>query len=289
MLFEKIMHIFINNKFYREKDANISVFDHGFLYGDGIFETLRAYNGIVFEIDEHIKRLLNSAALIGLKIPQNKAKLKEAVYSAIRKNKLMNAYIRITVSRGKGSLGYAAKCVPNIIIIAKQFIPYPKRMYEKGVQAATFNAERVLPQVKSTSCLPLVVAKINTGKYFEAFLVDNKGNITEGTVSNIFFVKSNSLYTPREKILFGVTRKIVKKIAQGIGLQLKEIKIKKSEIYSFEECFLASTLVEIMPVVEINGKKINNGLPGPITKKLIEEFKKERDTWLRQSTAENMH
>ncbi len=278
------MHIFINGKFYTEKDANISIFDHGFLYGDGIFETLRAYDGIVFKIDEHLERLFHSARLINLKIPLTKYEIKKAIYLTIRKNRLNDTYIRVTISRGEGKLGYLSKCVPNVVIIAKKFIPYPKRMYEKGISAATYNAERILPEVKSTSCLPLVVARLKTKGYFEAFLVGSNGNITEGTISNVFFVKGNILYTPKENILWGITRGIIVKIAKKIGIQIKETRIKKSEIYSFKECFLANTLVEVMPVVKINGKKIGNGLPGPMTKRLIGEFKKERDLWLKKNS-----
>ncbi len=277
------MYIFINGKFYNEKDANISVFDHGFLYGDGIFETLITYNSKVFKIDEHLERLFHSAKLIDLKIPLTEYEIKKAIYLAIRKNRLNDAYIRVTISRGEGKLGYLSKCVPNVVIIAKKFIPYPKRMYEKGISAATCNAERILPEVKSTSCLPLVVARLKTKGHFEAFLSNRNGNITEGTISNIFFVKGNILYTPKENILWGITRGIIVKIAKKIGIQIKETRIKKSEIYSFKECFLANTLVEVMPVVKINGKKIGNGLPGPVTKRLIGEFKKERDLWLKKN------
>src|SRR3989338_3786394 len=258
------MQIFINGRFYSEKDANISVFDHGFLYGDGIFETLRAYNGLVFKIDEHLERLFHSAKLIDLKIPFSKYKIKEAIYLAIRKNKLSDAYIRVTISRGEGKLGYLSKCVPNIVIIVKKFIPFPKRMYERGVSAATYDAERILPEVKSTSCLPLVVARLKAKYHFETFLVDSSGNITEGTVSNVFFVKGNTLYTPKENILWGVTRAIIAKIAKNTGILIKEPSIKKSGIHSFKECFLANTLVEIIPVVKINGKKIGSGIPGPM-------------------------
>lgn len=276
--------IYLNGKFYRKNEAKVSVFDHGLLYGDGIFETLRAYDGIVFKIDEHLDRLFHSAKLIDLKIPLTKYEIKKAIYLTLRKNKLNDAYIRVTISRGEGKLGYLSKCVPNIVVIAQKFIPYPKRMYEKGISAATCNAERILPEVKSTSCLPLVVARLKTKGYFEAFLVDSNANITEGTISNIFFVKGNILYTPKENILWGITREIIVKIAKKIGIQIKEARIKKSGIYLFKESFLANTLAEIMPVVEINDKKIGNGLPGPMTKRLIGEFKKERDLWLKKNS-----
>ena len=277
------MHIFINGKFYDEKDANISIFDHGFLYGDGIFETLRAYNGKVFKIGEHLERLFHSAKLVKLQIPLTKRQLKAAIISTIKKNKLKEAYIRLTISRGKGNLGYATSLNPNIIIIAKPFIKYPKYIHEKGVSVITYNAERVLPEIKSTSCLPLVLAKSAATRKncFDAILADRNGFITEGTVSNVFFVKGNIIYTPKENILKGITRGIVLKIAKRIA-EIREAKIKKEQIYSFDECFLTNTLMEIVPVNKINGKIIKNA-PGIITKKIMEAFKKEVENYYAKS------
>lgn len=274
--------IHINNKFYKKNEAKVSVFDHSLLYGDGIFETLRVYRGKIFKIDEHIKRIFHSARLINLKIPPTSLELEKAIYSTIKKNKLSEAYVRVTITRGEGDLGYLSKCIPNVIIIAKKFIPHPKSMYKNGVSIVTYNTERILPEIKSTSCLPLVIAKSNTANYFEALLVDNDRNVTEGTVSNIFFAKGNVLYTPKENILFGVTRGTVIKIAGKTGIQVKEAKIKESEIHQFEECFLTNSLAEVVPVVEINNKKINNGIPGAITKKVMDGFKKEISLWLKK-------
>lgn len=269
------MYIFINSKFYSEKDANISIFDHGFLYGDGIFETLRTYNGKVFKIDEHLDRIFHSARLIKLEIPLTKNQLKSAITSTIKKNKLKEAYIRLAISRGKGELRYSIKSNPNVVIIAKPFIKYPENVHEKGVSVITYNAERILPKVKSTSCLPLVLAKSEAAKKgcFDALLVDRSGFVTEGTVSNVFFIKENTVYTPKDNILKGITRGIVVKIAKKIA-KIKETKIKKEEIYHFDECFLTNTSAEIAPVNKIDGKIIKNA-PGVITKKLMEEFKKE--------------
>lgn len=269
------MRIFINGKFYSKKDANISIFDHGFLYGDGIFETLRTYNGRVFKIDEHMDRLFHSAKLVKLQIPLAKKQLKQAIISTIEKNKLREAYIRLTISRGRGELKYSVESNPNIVIIAKEFIPYKKNIHEKGVSVITYNAERVLPEVKSTSCLPLVLAKSEATKKgcFDALLVDSNSFITEGTVSNVFFIKENTVYTPKDNILKGITRGIVIKIVKRIA-KIMETKIKKEEIYSFDECFLTNTSAEIAPVNKIDGKIIKN-VPGIITKKLMEEFKKE--------------
>jgi len=269
------MYIFINNKFYSEKDANISVFDHGFLYGDGIFETLRTYNGKVFKIDEHLERLFHSAKLVELKIPLTKSQLKKAIISTIKKNKLKEAYIRLTISRGKGKLRYSIESNPNVVIIAKPFIKYPKNIHEKGVSVITYNAERVLPEVKSTSCMPLVLAKSEAAKKgcFDAILVDRSGFVTEGTVSNVFLVKNNVIYTPKENILQGITRGIVIKIAKKIA-KISETKIKKQKIHSFDECFLTNTSVEIVPVNKVDNKIIKNS-PGMLTKKIMEGFKRE--------------
>jgi len=272
------MHIFINGRFYSEKDANISVFDHGFLYGDGIFETLRAYNGKVFKIDEHMERLFHSARLAKLKIPLAKKQLKSAIIFTIKKNKLKEAYIRLTISRGKGELGYTTKSNPNIIIIARPFIKYPKNVHEKGVPIITYDGGRVLPEVKSTSCIPLVLAKSEAAEKgcFDAILIDRDGFVTEGTVSNVFFVKNNIIYTPKEGILKGITREIVISMAKKT-LKVKEATIKKSQICSFDECFLTNTSGEIIPVSKINDKKIN--APGAMTAKLMKEFEKEVESY----------
>src|SRR3989338_4475124 len=277
------MYIFINGKFYSGRNANISVFDHGFLYGDVIFETLRTYNGKVFKIDEHLERLFHSAKLVKLQIPLTKRQLKAAIISAIKKNKLKEAYIRLTISRGKGELRYFIDSNPNVVIIAKPFIKYPKYIHEKGVPVITYNAERVLPEVKSTSCIPLVLAKMEAAKKgsFEAILVDKDGFITEGTVSNVFFVKNSVIYTPKESILEGITRGIAIKIAKRIA-KISKTRIKKEEIYSFGECFLTNTSGEIMPVNKIDGKIIKNS-PGIITKKIIESFKKEVENYYAKS------
>ena len=268
------MYIFINNKFYRQKNAKVSALDHGLLYGDGIFETMRCYNGIVFKIDGHIKRLFHSAQLINLNIPLKKSQLKEAIYSAIKKNKLIEAYIRLTITRGTGNLGYDSACVPNVIIIAKKFVPYPRSIYEKGVSVITYNAERFIPEAKSISCLQLALAKKEAARKncFDAILVNKKGCITEGTVSNIFFARKNELYTPKEDILKGVTRETVISLARRF-LRIKETKIKLSDIQYFDECFLTNTSAEIIPVIRINNKEMKKS-PGEITKKLMEEFRK---------------
>lgn len=269
------MHIYINNKFHARKNARISVFEHGLLYGDGIFETMKAYDGNVFKIDEHVDRLFKSARLIKLKIPSSKQELKKAICMAIKKNRLKNSYIRLTVTRGTGDTGYTSKSDPNVIIIAKSLAPYPRSIYEKGVSAITYEAERFLPEAKSTSCLCLVLAKkeAEKKKCFEALLVDDKGLVREGTFSNVFFAGKKNIFTPRGNILEGVTRNTIMKIAKP-AMEVRETQIKKKDIHSFDECFLTSTFAEIVPVVKINKRKIGDGHPGPITKRLMHEFKK---------------
>ena len=269
------MQVFLNNKFYPKEKAKVSIFDHGFLYGDGIFETLRTYNRKVFKVEEHVWRLFHSAKLINLQIPLSKAEIKNAIILAVKKNNAKDAYVRITISRGVGDIGYTAKCEPNVVIIVKELKPYPKEIFEKGVSIITYEAERFLPKVKSTNCLPLVLAKnkAERKKCFEAILADNSEFITEGTVSNVCFVKKNILYANSGNMLEGITRQVVMGLAKKF-IEVIETKIKKSEIYDFDECFLTSTISEIVPVVKIDEVKIGNGLPGKITRKLMGEFKK---------------
>ena len=212
-----------------------------------------------------------------------KNQLKAAINATIKKNKLKEAYIRLTISRGEGELRYTADSNPNVIIIAKPFVEYPKNVHENGVSVITYNAERVLPEVKSTSCLPLVLAKSEAAKRgcFDALLIDRRGFVTEGTVSNVFFIKNNVIYTPKENILQGITRGIAIKIAKRIA-KIKETRIKKEEICSFDEIFLTNTSGEIMPVNKIDGKIIKNS-PGIITKKIMEGFKKEVENYYAKS------
>ena len=270
------MRIYINGKFYEEKKASLPALDHGLLYGDGIFETLRTYNRKVFMIDEHIARLFSSAEKISLKIPLGKREIKNAMNNSIKENFLEEAYLRITITRGTGDIGYTSRCTPNIIIIAKRFHEYPAKIYKKGVSVATYNAERFMPEVKSTSCLALAIAKSHADKKgcFDAILLDKEGNATEGTVSNIFFTKGRTLFTPRENILKGITRDIVIRLAKK-DFVVKEQGIHKSQLSSFEECFLTNTSAELVPVVNIDGKPIGNGKPGKLWKILSQEFKEE--------------
>lgn len=295
------MKIYINGKFFDKKNAKVSVFDHGFLYGYGVFETLRAYSGKIFAIKEHLERLKNSANFLKIKIPLNEIESEKAINETLKVNKLKNAYIRISISKGIGEIGYTAKCgKPTIVIIAEKFKPYPKSFFENGVKAVTVNVERIFPIVKTTNCIPNAIARANACALgaFEAILIDKSGKVTEGTVSNVFIVKKNVLYTPKNNILFGVTRQKVIELAKkfnltelgknfekGLKLKIIESDFKKNLLYSADECFITSTTMQIMPIVKIDGKKIGIGKVGKITKKLMNEFDELVDLWLEKTDS----
>ncbi len=256
----------------------VSVYDHGFLYGDGIYETLRVYDGIVFKIDEHIQRLMSSAAMIGLEVPKSSDGIKKAVYETVRANKQKDAVVRITVSRGAGPLGLDPGLCPEptFVIMAHEFHPYPRKYNQKGLSIAIVNTRRnydkaLDPQIKSLNFLNNILAKIEAKKMDvqEAIMLNYRGYVSEGTVSNIFFVRDNALCTPSLNVglLGGITRSIILTIAGQSGIRLKERQFKPGELYKAEEIFISNSTMEIMPVREINGKIISD-TPGQVTKKL---------------------
>ncbi len=264
------MYVYLNDRIVPAEDAVVSVFDHGFLYGDGIYETMRAYNGIVFMIDEHIKRLFRSASLIGLKIPYNSEKLKSSIYKTIQANNLENAYIRLTISRGCGSLGldpdFCQK--PSIVIIAKEQKDYPKSLYQKGLKVIIAKTRRnfkeaINPRIKSLNFLNNILAKLEAKEKNanEAIMLNVYGKLTEGTICNVFFYKDNVLFTPSVDcgILDGITRGIVIDIAKKQGIRVKEGKFTKTDIYSANEIFVTNTTMEVMPVSELDGNKYPAG------------------------------
>lgn len=280
------MKIYINGKFYEKEKAKISVFDHGFLYGDGVFEGIRSYNSRVFKLKEHIDRLYESAHSICLEIPLSKDKLTEAVCDTLRANKLDNAYIRLVVSRGKGDLGLdPRKCKGNatIVIIADKIALYPEKLYREGLEIITVPTIRNLPealnpQIKSLNYLNNILAKIeaiNCG-YEEAIMLDSLGYVAECTGDNIFIVKHNELYTPPQCMgtLRGITRDAILEIARRTNILLHEHVLTRHELYISDECFLTGTAAEIIPVVKVDGRRIGSGKPGKMTLRLIQEFHK---------------
>ncbi|NOZ24285.1 MAG: branched-chain-amino-acid transaminase [Planctomycetes bacterium] len=268
-----------------EEDAKVSVFDHGLLYGDGVFEGIRAYAGKVFKLQEHIDRLYNSAKAIRLDIPMTKKEMTAAVRDTVKANKLTDCYIRLIVTRGKGPMGLdPGKCVdPCVVIIATTIAMYPEEQYEKGLEIITATTLRnhpaaLDPRIKSLNYLNNILAKIeadNAGT-FEAIMLNTDGLVAECTGDNIFLIIEGALCTPpgTAGVLKGVTRSVVMELARKQKIEVKEVCLSRYDVYSAEECFLTGTGAEIIPVVKVDGRIIGDGKPGPITRKLLKEFRK---------------
>ncbi|MEM3716085.1 MAG: branched-chain-amino-acid transaminase [Candidatus Bathyarchaeia archaeon] len=278
------MLVYIDGKFYPKDEAKISVFDHGFLYGDGVFEGIRAYDGVVFKLKEHIDRLYNSAHAIMLDIPLTKEEMIEAVLETLRRNNLRDAYIRLVVTRGAGDLGLdPRKCAkPSIIIIAVPLLRlYDEEKRRKGISMIVSWVRRdpvdaTSHEIKSLNYLNSILAKIEANNVGadEALILDTNGYICEATGENIFIVKDGKLYTPPRSsgALPGITASVVKRIAAKLGYEVIERNITVTELYSADEAFLTGTGAEIMPIREVNKRRIGEGKMGPITEKIFEEF-----------------
>lgn len=277
------MKIYIDGKYYSEKNATVSVFDHGLLYGDGIFEGIRAYHGRVFKLKEHIDRLYYSAKAILLDIPISHAEMMKAVVDTCRANKLRDGYIRLVVTRGPGGLGLNPKrCKkPVIIIIADKIQLYPPEFYQKGLDIITVPTTRNLhsavnPAIKSLNYLNNILAKIeaNNGGVEEAIMLNAEGYVAECTGDNIFLVKGNNLLTPplSAGALYGITRGVVMELAKEMGLTVSEPNLTRYDVFNADECFLTGTGAELIPVVKVDGRVIGTGTPGPRTKELVERY-----------------
>lgn len=281
---ENPMKIYLNGKLVEKEEAKVSVFDHGLLYGDGVFEGIRAYAGKVFCLNEHLDRLYNSAQAIMLTIPLTKEQLKEAILLTLRENKLSDAYIRIVITRGPGDLGLdPKKCPqPGIFIIADKIVLYPEEYYTKGLEVVTVTTKRNLPEalnpaIKSLNYLNNILAKIEADLRGtpEAIMLNKDGFVAECTGDNIFIVKNTEIFTPPTHIgvLEGITRNVVIKIAkEKFNFKVEEDVFTQYELYTADECFLTGTAAEIVPVVKIDGRLIGDGKPGKITCRLMEEF-----------------
>jgi len=279
------MKVYVNGKFYDKKDAKISVFDHGLLYGDGVFEGIRSYSRLVFKLKEHIERLYESAHSIMLDIPMAKEKLIQAVLSTLKENKLNDAYIRLIVTRGEGDLGLdPRKCSgkATIIIITDRIALYPEKFYKEGLVIITVPTirnipEALNPQIKSLNYLNNILAKIEAinGGSDEAIMLDHLGYVAECTGDNIFIVKRDHLYTPPQCMgtLRGITRDSVLDIARNNKIPVHEHVLTRHELYISDECFLTGTAAEIIPVVKVDGRKIGNGKPGKLTLSLMKKFR----------------
>jgi branched-chain amino acid aminotransferase len=278
------MKVYVDGKFYGERDAKVSVFDHGLLYGDGIFEGIRAYNGRVFRLKEHIDRLFYSAKAILLEIPITHAVLMKAVVDTCRQNKLRDGYIRLVVTRGVGTLGLNPnRCKnPSVIIIAGKIQLYPKELYDRGMEIVTVPTTRNLhnavnPAIKSLNYLNNILAKIeaNNAGCEEAVMLNAEGFVAECTGDNIFIVKDNQLMTPplSAGALYGITRKAVLDMAAESGLKTSEPTLTRYDLFNADECFLTGTGAELVPVTKIDGRLIGNGKPGPVTKQLVAQYR----------------
>ena len=277
------MKVFIDGKFCSERDAKISVFDHGLLYGDGIFEGIRAYNGRVFKLKEHIDRLFSSAKAILLEIPLSHAAMMKATVETIRANKLRDCYVRLIVTRGIGTLGLNPRSCkkPSVIIIAGKIQVYPAEMYAVGMNIVTVPTTRNLhsalnPAIKSLNYLNNILAKIeaNNAGVEEAVMLNSEGFVAECTADNLFIIKDGKVFTPplSAGALYGITRQTVMELAEQSGISVGEPNLTRYDLFNADECFLTGTGAEIMPVVKIDGRVIGTGKPGPLTRKLVTEY-----------------
>jgi branched-chain amino acid aminotransferase len=280
----KSMTIYIDGEFLPEAEAKISVFDHGLLYGDGIFEGIRFYNGRVFRLDEHIERLWDSARSICLEIPMSRREMTEALLETIRQNDLRDGYIRLLVTRGVGNLGLnPVQCKrPSVIIIAATIALYPEKMYRNGLSVVTCATRRtgpaaLNPAVKSLNYLNNVMARIeaNLAGADEALMLNDEGCVAECTADNVFIIKRGEIFTPpiSAGALRGITRSVVFEIAAELGLKISETNITRHDVFIADECFLTGTAAEVIPVIKADNRIIGTGKPGPISTRMIARFR----------------
>ncbi len=280
------IQVYVSGKLVPKEQATVSVFDHGLLYGDGVFEGLRIYSGKVFRLKAHLDRLWDSAKAISLKIPMSLEEMTDAVNMTVAANKLQDGYVRLVVTRGSGTLGLDPnRCShPQVIIIADQIALYPKEDYEKGLRLITASTIRnhpaaLSPRIKSLNYLNNIMAKMEglQANCKEALMLNHKGEVAECTGDNIFIVRHGNLLTPPNDagILEGITRGVVLELAQKLNIPSQEVPLTRHDIFIADECFLTGSAAEVIPVIELDGRSIGNGLPGPITNKLLAAFKAE--------------
>ncbi len=278
------MVIYINGDYLPRDRAKVSVFDRGFLLGDGIFETVRAYDGKIFRLEDHLDRLFRSAAGIRLSISHTREESREILYQVLKKNKLKDALIRITITRGEGEVGSVLppSVEPTVVILPRPFAGYPPSFYEKGAKIVTVKDQHHLlsglrPGIKSTSFQKNILVKMQAQQRGadDAVLLNRQGYATEGTTSNLFIVKEGRLITPSPEvgILEGITRRTVMELAGGRGIPVQEGLLSREELYQADECFLTNTSIEIMPVVVIDERPLGSGHPGPLTIFLMKAFR----------------
>ncbi len=278
------LKIYLNGKLVDRADAKVSVFDHGLLYGDGVFEGIRSYDGLIFKLQEHVDRLFESAQTLMLRIPLTKPQLTRAIIRVLRANRLTNAYIRLVVTRGEGDLGLdPRKCPrPTLFIIADRIVLYPKRLYDQGLSLITVPTQRNIPEalnpmIKTLNYLNNILAKIEatTAGFEEALMLNASGYVTECTGENLFIVRRGALLTPPPYVgvLRGITRCTVMELGRHLGYAVAEAVLTRHDLFNAEECFLTGTAAEIVPVVRVDGRTIGRGQPGPVTADLRKAFR----------------
>jgi branched-chain amino acid aminotransferase len=277
--------IYLNGKLVDKDEAKISVFDHGLLYGDGVFEGIRAYDGCIFKLKEHIERLYRSAKVINLNIGMSIDKMEAAVVETVKANGLTDAYIRLVVTRGVGDLGLSPdKCKePTIFIIADSIVLYPEEFYQNGLKIITASTRRNIPEalnprIKSLNYLNNIMAKIesNQAGVPEALMLTREGFVAECTGDNIFIIsRRNTVFTPPPYLgsLTGITRRAIMDLMEEMGMEIRETPFTLFEVYNAKECFLTGTAAEVIPVVDVDSRIIGDGKPGDITKDLISKFR----------------
>lgn len=278
------MKVWIDGQFYEKHEAKISVFDHGVLYGDGVFEGIRIYDGCIYRLEQHLDRLWSSAKYIKLAIPLNRNELREAIVATVRANQLRDGYIRLVVTRGEGDLGLNPNNCPKptIFIIADQIRLFPRELYENGIEVISAAVQRqpvsaLNPRVKSCNYLNNILARIeaNNAGAHEAIILDLRGFVVECTADNIFVVRHGIVTTPPVYLgaLRGITRDAVIEIAREKQLEVREEPFTLYEVYDADEIFLTGTAAELVPVVKVDGRTIGEGRPGPVFRQLLEEFR----------------
>jgi branched-chain amino acid aminotransferase len=279
------LRIWIDGKLVDKAEAKISVYDHGLLYGDGVFEGIRVYSGKIFENDAHLDRLWNSAKAIRLEIPVSREEITRAMYETVKANNFTDCYIRLVVTRGVGDLGLnPQKCSrPSVFVISDHIAVYPKEMYDKGIAVITASVIRnhpnaVSPRVKSLNYLNNILARIeaNDAGVPEALMLNHEGNVAECTADNIYIVRDGAVLTPttHDGILEGVTRKVIIQLCGKLGIPLVEKTLQRHDLYIADEMFLSGTGAEVIAVTKIDGRPIGAGEAGPVTRRVMEAFHK---------------
>jgi len=280
------LKIYISGEYFDKEDAKISVYDHGLLYGDGVFEGMRSYAGKVFRIKEHLVRLWESAHAICLQIPMTPDEVAKAIQQTLELNGIKDGYIRLVVTRGAGTLGLDPNLTsnPRVIIITDRITLYPKEFYDNGLEIVTASTIRNHPQalsgrIKSLNYLNNILAKLEGLKAgcVEALMLNHKGDVAECTADNIFLVKNEAVLTPPidAGILAGITRAAVIDLAKASGRHVREMTLSRHDVYTADECFLTGSAAEIVPVVKVDNRQIGTGKPGPVTKDLLARFRRE--------------